>query len=339
MPAFGKKVFAAAIFLVLLAIVLWPWRHMPVHWIEAHLTDRRPLNQARSWFYHLSNLDIDKITASKADLVVIDYARGGGEIALSKDEVARARRKPDGTPRLAVAYFSIGEAESYRFYWRSEWASAGMPAWHVAENCAWPRNHMVRFWHDGWKDIIYRADNSYLYKIVDAGFDGVYLDRVDVFWELMKERPGAREDMITFVRELAATARRLKPGFLVIAQNAEDLLVESRYRDAIDGLGKEDLLFGMSGTGVRNSDKEISQALGNISHLQWDWKPVFAVEYLTTQDQIDKTRAELTGYGFVPTFAHRSLDGSEPLAERPPSTMLYGTAEWIKDNCKDKPHW
>lgn len=32
-----------------------------------------------------------------------------------------------------------------------------------------------------WQAIIYGNDNSYLKKIIDAGFDGVYLDIIDAF--------------------------------------------------------------------------------------------------------------------------------------------------------------
>lgn len=328
------------------ALTLLPSRlEMIGHWYEATFTNRRPLYHAKSWFYHLADLDLEKVARSDADLIVIDHGFGGdarnpGKVTpLRPEQVARAKKKPNGETRLAISYFSIGEAENYRLYWQDNWADGAMPSWHVAENCAWPKNHMVRFWQDGWKNIIYRSKNSYLAQIIAQGFDGVYLDRIDVFWEQMQERPTARDDMIDFVTELAATARSLKPGFLVIAQNAEDLLAEKRYRDVIDGLGKEDLLFGHDGTGARNAAKDIEESLAGIGVLQWDWKPVFAVEYLPKQELIEAARAEMLSLGLVPTFAHRSLDGGDPTAARPASSIKYGTPEWIKEKCQDKRHW
>ncbi len=309
------------------------------HWLDRTLGSR-PLNAARSWHYHLTSLDLDTILKSDADLIVTEYSPNIEPYKpWTAQDVARVKVRADGRKRTVLAYFSIGEAESYRFYWKSEWSGDQVPGWYVAENCAWPRNYMVRFWHDGWKDIIYRGADSFLKRIVAAGFDGVYLDRIDVFWELMKERPGAREDMIRFVTEIAETGRRLKPGFLVVAQNAEDLLDEPRYRDVIDGLGKEDLLHGHGSTNARNPDEDIAESLRHIRRLQRDWKPVFAVEYVTEPGLIEPTRAELQSYGMVATIAHRSLDGRPPLLERPPSGIKYGTPEWIKEQCKDKPHW
>ena len=46
---------------------------------------------------------------------------------------------------------------------------------------------------------------------------------------------------------------QLKPGFLVIAQNAEGLLSDRAYRSVIDGLGKEDLLYGGRASSQRST--------------------------------------------------------------------------------------
>lgn len=314
-------------------------REVAFHWLDATLGNR-PLNAARSWHYHLTRLDLDTILKSEADVVVTEYSANIDDFkAWSADEVARMKSRSDGRKRPVLAYFSIGEAESYRFYWRPEWEGTAAPSWLGPENCAWPRNFMVRFWQDGWRDIMVGGPDSFLKRIVAAGFDGVYLDRIDVYTAFEKERPSAREDMISFVSEIAETGRKLRPGFLVVAQNAEELLVERRYRDMIDGLGKEDLLFGGSGTNTRNDPDDVSLSLQNINALRRNWKPVFAVEYVTEPALIRSVRAELVQHGLIATIAHRSLDGLPPDSERGPSTIRYGTPEWIEAQCKDKPHW
>ena len=263
----------------------------------------------------------------------------GGREPLTRSDVARLQTRPGGGRRIVISYLSIGEAESYRWYWRDSWAGANMPDWQVAENCAWPKAHMVRFWHNGWKDIIYRGASSYLQRIVDAGFDGVYLDRVDIYGFQTKERPSGRADMIDFVAELAAAARKLRPGFLVIPQNADELLADRRYRRVIDGLGREDLINGEHATGGRNKPVEIGTALARLAKLQRDYKPVFVVEYLATQPAIATAEREIRALGMVPTFAHRSLDGDDPTRPRPDEQSQIGTPEWTAANCRDKPHW
>ncbi len=325
--------------LALLAGTAWAWRDVPASW-QAYETGKRPLKDINSWYYHLGKINVEQIARSKADMLVIDFARNDGHIPLTREEVARVAHHPSGRKRPVIAYLSIGEAESYRFYWKQDWAKQ-KPSWHLAENCAWPRNHLVRFWHKDWKRIMFSGPQSYLKRIIDAGFDGVYLDRVDVYGELLQERPSARADMISFVAELTAQARRLKPGFIVIAQNAEDLLDNARYRSLLDGLGKEDLLYGQEATGERNSAALISRSAALIRKLQWEFKPVFAVEYLTTKAAIAKAETEMRGRGLVPTFAHRDLDGSDPTKPPTPSQEIYGTPEWIATQCeaKGKPYW
>ncbi len=325
--------------LVLLAATAWAWRDVPANW-QAYEAGERPLKGINSWYYHLGKINVEQIARSNADMLVIDFARNDGRIPLTREEVARVARRRDGRKRLVISYLSIGEAESYRFYWQQDWTTK-KPAWHMAENCAWPRNHLVRFWHEDWKRIMFSGPKSYLKRIIDAGFDGVYLDRVDVFGELLQERPSARADMISFVAELTALARRLKPGFIVIAQNAEDLLDSARYRSLLDGLGKEDLLYGQDATGVRNSTSQIWRSAALIRKLQWEFKPVFAVEYLTTKTAITQADIEMRGRGLVPTFAHRDLDGSDPTKPHTASQEIYGTPEWIATQCdaKGKPYW
>ena len=45
----------------------------------------------------------------------------------------------------------------------------------------WEGNYKVRYWEEDWQAIIYGDADSYLQKILDAGFDGVYLDIIDAF--------------------------------------------------------------------------------------------------------------------------------------------------------------
>ena len=79
-----------------------------------------------------------------------------------------------------ISYMSIGESEDYRYYWQANW-STNKPEWLDAENPDWPGNFKVKYWNPEWQSIIYGNDGSYLKKILDAGFDGVYLDIIDAF--------------------------------------------------------------------------------------------------------------------------------------------------------------
>ena len=79
-----------------------------------------------------------------------------------------------------MAYMSIGEAENYRYYWQAGWDSAP-PSWLDSQNPTFQDNFLVRYWQPEWQEIICHGENSYLQRIIEAGFDGVYLDVVDAF--------------------------------------------------------------------------------------------------------------------------------------------------------------
>lgn len=295
------------------------------------------LDGLRSWHYQLQSLDIDRLAASTADLLVVDFSTSQGPDKamrpLDAQDVERLRRKPGGGRRVVLAYLSIGEAEEYRYYWNASWRSAP-PAWMIAENCRWPRNHLVRFWDDAWKDIMIRGEGSYLARIEAAGFDGVYVDRIDVYYDIKDRYPDARERMIDFMVELDREAERRRPDFLVVAQNAEDLLDSPSYRASLDGLAKEDLLFGLDGTARRNNAGTVRWSRERIALLKATGKPVFAVEYLNRADLIAVAQKELAEAGYVATFATRALDGRDPLEPRADDVAKeYGTPEFTALNC------
>lgn len=112
------------------------------------------------------------------DLIIIDLFFNTD--MLTANDINRLKIKRNGAKRLALCYISIGEAENYRYYWNDDW-SVGEPVWIENENPEWKGNYIVRYWEQAWKDIIYGNNNSYIKKIIDAGFDGAYLDIIDAF--------------------------------------------------------------------------------------------------------------------------------------------------------------
>jgi cysteinyl-tRNA synthetase len=284
------------------------------------------LAAAKSWGYQLQNLDPDTLAASPYDMLVIDYSRDGKAArALTPEQVGKIRVKPDGERRIVLAYLSIGEAETYRYYWKWYWGwffGVFAPRWLGGENPEWPGNYGVRYWQEGWQKIIFGGEDGYLERIVKAGFDGVYLDRVDEYVDMVREKRNARALMIAFVKALAARARALKPEFLIVPQNAEALLADPSYRAVIDGLGKEDLLFGEDVSQQPNDPKSIASNVVRLKLLTADRKPVFVVEYLDAPQEIERARRRLERYGFIPYFTDRALDamriGDLPDTKIPP---------------------
>lgn len=146
------------------------------------------LSQAKNFLY-LINPETFKsreeflqaLSSSWYDVLIIDAFFW--DQLLSKSEVALLKKKPNGARRLVIAYMSVGEAENYRYYWKPEWKKH-KPWFLEKENPYWKGNYKVRYWDREWHRILYGAGDeefgdSYLGKIVYAGFDGVYMDVLD----------------------------------------------------------------------------------------------------------------------------------------------------------------
>ncbi len=121
---------------------------------------------------------INAVKSTNYDLLITDLFFDG--VIFTPDEVAQLKQKANGGARLILAYLSIGEAENYRYYWKNEW-NTGKPEWMKAENPSWPGNYKVAYWEKDWQAIIFGNRDSYLKKIMDAGFDGAWLDIIDAF--------------------------------------------------------------------------------------------------------------------------------------------------------------
>ncbi len=122
---------------------------------------------------------IEQLTKTNYDVLIIDLFYNK-DLPLSTEDIKKLKFKANGSKRLVISYLSIGEAEDYRYYWQSKW-EAEPPYWLDEENPNWEGNYKVKYWESDWQKIIYGNDQSYLKRIIDAGFDGAYLDIIDAF--------------------------------------------------------------------------------------------------------------------------------------------------------------
>ena len=145
------------------------------------------LSQAQNFLYLISPTSfvtkeeyLSALEQSHYDAFVIDLFFGEDNEQLTAAELARLRTKPQGGNRIVLCYMSIGQAESYRWYWKPFWM-ATPPLFILQEDPNWTDNFYVNYWDKDWQSVIYGPGDSYLNRIVNAGFDGVYLDLVSAF--------------------------------------------------------------------------------------------------------------------------------------------------------------
>jgi cysteinyl-tRNA synthetase, unknown class len=189
----------------------------------------------------------------------------------------------------------------------------------------------VRFWHPSWVRNIVEPNPStlerlvetrlnwrkpYLDRVIEAGFDGVYLDRVDIYEMWQKERPSAQDDMVSFVRTISQYAKARKPGFLIVPQNGEELLALKPYREAVDAIAKEDMFYGLGGNGVKNPEAEVSSTQALLDQLRADKRQVFIVEYIEDPAARADVQRRAASMGYVLNFTARGLN-TAPVAVPP----------------------
>jgi len=115
---------------------------------------------------------LDGLKATNYDALIIDLFFE--EEVLTLADITSLKTKANGGSRLVICYMSIGEAENYRYYW-----NALDKTLVCQENPDWKGNYAVKYWEADWKNVIYGNNQSYLKKILDAGFNGVYLDIIE----------------------------------------------------------------------------------------------------------------------------------------------------------------
>ncbi len=319
----------ALLYLVLLAAVLYALGQVRAPRGALPARTGSSLTDVKTWGYQLQLAAPERVAAG-IDLMVVDYARGARpKDTLSHDEVRRFQTRPDGSRRIVLAYLSVGEAENYRYYWQPQWQRSP-PSWLAGENPEWPNNYRVRFWDPAWQRIIFEPRRRvvdrfgeayaewrkpYLDRILEAGFDGVYLDRVDAFYEWEKSRPSAEAEMAAFVTALSAYAKRRKPGFLIVPQNAEELLRQENYRRHIDAIAKEDLLFGEVTAEQDNKPQDVNRTILLLNRARADGLPVFVVEYLTDPMKRAAATRRAATLGYVLHFGSRLLNQAPELTD------------------------
>ena len=280
-----------------------------------------------SWAYQLQDIDVDQLAASRFDLLVIDYADDEGR-PFARPEVERLQEGG----RVVLAYLSIGEAETYRPYWNPDWTAGGegdcgaalsdaAPAWLDPVNLEWCGNYPVQFWEPAWQSIVF----EYLDTIQQAGFDGVYLDKVDTFYYWLGEEDlgasftntDAAVQMADFVMAIARRAREHDAEFLIVPQNAAEIIEYlpegqgAAYLAVIDGIGVEDTFFYPRGGAEAGNNAPYNPQgyiLDLLLYYQEAGVPVFAIDYVTQPAKVERFYAEARDWGFVPYATVRDLD-------------------------------
>lgn len=340
-PWINSRTISAASALVLAGVALYWFGHDPLYGYMR----RQTLAHVENWWIQLSGINPEESGfLNPNDMLVLYYTRDNSTlwqrgteaptlagpardkvdaVPLTRADVKTLRTRTYGDDRLLIAYLSIGKAEIAAPYWNPEWVRDGKPTekappWLIRQDPMWNENFEVRFWSQDWLKELTEGDGSYLSTVMAQGFDGVLFDDLDIYKSVEAARPSAKRDMIELVRGLAAAAHKRNPRFVVLVQNAEALLEDRDYVDAIDGVVREDLLFALGPDNklALRPTREVEEIINRLHRAQTAGRPVFVVEYLKSAAQTDFLRRALIVNGFKPLITDRSVAKSSGLSLR-----------------------
>lgn len=160
--------------------------------LNENADDITNMSQIKNYLYLINPSEFETkeaflkaVEATNYDLIVIDLYYDNTAFPLTAYDVARLKKKANGGKRLALSYINVGAAENWRYYWQPEW-KLGSPAFLKKKYQGYDNEFYVQYWDGEWRDIIFGNDDSYMRKILDAGFDGAYLDNMEAYIYLSK---------------------------------------------------------------------------------------------------------------------------------------------------------
>jgi len=306
-----------------------------------------------NWFYYLgfepSTLVLQQMVDSQYDMIVMepvftDESNTNFDIASHVSNLHNATH-----PKLTIAYIDIGQAEDWRTYWQTGWG-IGNPTWIVANDPdGWAGNYPVAYWHMQWQNIWLEPSNGYLKQLIDAGFDGIYLDWIEAYSDenvitaAQNEGKNSQIEMIAFIQRMRIFTQSISPGFVIIGQNAAELVEDESYVNVIDAIAQEQTWFDGSATNnppgdcqlpatdadidtpsYYNSLSTVCQQMYNdfpnstlhvstesylfyLNIAQSKRVPVFTIDYAVQQNNIEWIYNESRGFDYIPFVGQRAL--------------------------------
>lgn len=195
-----------------------------------------------------------------------------------------------------LAYLSLGEVHKTRAYFAELAATPGAIA---LKNPNWPDAHMIDPRSRAWRSMVLERVAP---AILAKGYDGFFLDTLDVaaYLENEHQRPGARDAMVSLLRDLHA---RFPEAYLV-ANGGHALLPDAA--PALSALATESVFTAYQFEPAAYRWREPAAAAQRATELQALKAryrlPVLVIEYVDPKNRdmarsaVDKVHAA----GFVP---------------------------------------
>lgn len=265
-----------------------------------------------SFAYQLHNVDLEALGKTEYDMAILDIAQDGkDETRYTVEQIDSLRNSP-GSRKLLLAYMNIGQAENNRSYWKSDWPS-GAPSW-LGPVGTTPNNFHVRYWEEGWQALLYGKATSYIDKVMEAGFDGVYLAGLDEYsyWAQNGEsglnRQTAERDMVDLVKAISRYVRVANglASFGVFIQNGDRLITQADLLGVVTGVARENIWY--TTDGKAQTEDFTKRVLTNLDGFKKAGKPILAIEYVSDVKQQGDVATKARSKNYVLFNGPKTLD-------------------------------
>ena len=110
-----------------------------------------------------------------------------------------------------------------------------------------------------------------------------------------------REEMRQLVMEISRYARESRPGFIIVPQNGQKLILDGdpAYIDSLDGTGREDLNYGYRGDNRPTPEEDHLYLLSLCRRFAWEGKTVLVTDYCRDGEKADLSYLANRGEGFL----------------------------------------
>lgn len=235
----------------------------------------------QGWLLYTNGPRLDEIARTNLTPVIIDYSADGSEQKrFKKEDLMPLKRMRDGSVREVLAYVNVGIAERWRWYWLS------LPKTIIYGPLeGWEGEYYVKFWTDEWVSVILK----YIEKIVDAGFDGVLFDWVNIYFSSSLQRY-SKFSAVQLRHLMVQTLNRIMekfPNLVYAFVNGEDILTSySELREKVKYVVVEDLFF-TANNQLATDTKVFMERLEKLLKLKSYGISVLSVEYIDNQNPFD----------------------------------------------------
>ncbi|MEW6534852.1 MAG: endo alpha-1,4 polygalactosaminidase [Candidatus Auribacterota bacterium] len=179
-----------------------------------------------------------------------------------------------------IGYVSLGEVEDYRWYWKK----IRNEAYILDENPDWKGNYYIDPRDKRWSDFFIRR---VIPKILNKGYDGIFLDTIDTAlyleWRDPEKYAGAKLAMAKIIREI----RKAYPEIIIISNNGIAML--ETFAGSVDIALVEDLYTGFDFENERYTDQDADTTIEWTKKLKQSQKKygiqVITLDYAEASDR------------------------------------------------------